>query len=497
MGTSFIMIRFRIWLLLGIAACIHNTACSRASGNNTRVTSIQPVTPVTPVPAGSGMVFYLTTSGQTALLAKQNTVLNFGIIANQFPDITVDTTQTYQSVEGYGYTLTGGSAELINAMTASSRNILLKELFGNDTGSIGVSYLRISIGASDLNSSVFTYDDISTGTTDVNLQSFTLDKDRLNFLPVLKQILAINPAIKIVACPWTAPAWMKINADNANNFKGGKLNPVYYSVYADYFVKYLQGMKAEGITIDAITPQNEPLNPGNNPSMVMIAAEQSDFIKNFLGPAFKAAGITTKIIIYDHNADRPDYPLAVLSDAGARQYVDGTAFHLYAGNISALTPVHDAYPSKNIYFTEQYTPSTGAFSGDLNWHVKNLIIGALRNWSRNVLEWNLASDPDFAPHTNGGCTTCKGAITINGNNFNRNVSYYIIGHASKFVKPGAVRVASNIISNLQNVAFVTPKGKKVLIVLNDNNTLRSFNIKYKDKRVTISLEAGSVGTYVW
>src|SRR5207237_1219807 len=142
----------------------------------------------------------------------------------------------------------------------------------------------------------------------------------------------------------------------------------------------------------------------------MSATEQADFIKNNLGPAFKAANVTTKIIVYDHNADRPDYPLAILNDALAKQYVDGSAFHLYGGNISALSQVRDAYPDKNIYFTEQYTASTGSFGGDLSWHVNNLIIGATRNWSRNVLEWNLANDPGYGPHTNGGCTTCKGAL---------------------------------------------------------------------------------------
>ena len=282
-----------------------------------------------------------------------------------------------------------------------------------------------------------------------------------------------------------------------HNSVGGKLKPEYYGIYADYLVKYIQGMKAEGITIEAITPQNEPLNPFNDPSMEMTALEQADLIKNHLGPKFEAANLSTKIIIYDHNADRTDYPLAVLSDAAARQYVDGSAFHLYGGDISALTPVHDAYPAKNIYFTEQYTSSTGSFNGDLSWHVRNLIVGAPRNWSRNVLEWNLANDPNYGPHTPGGCTTCKGAVTINGDHITRNVSYYIIGHASKFVPAGSIRIASNIIGNLHNVAFLTPGGKKVLIVLNDNGTSQNFNIRFKEKWVTTSLEPGAVGTFVW
>jgi glucosylceramidase len=283
---------------------------------------------------------------------------------------------------------------------------------------------------------------------------------------------------------------------NNNNSIGGSLLPQYYSVYAQYFVKYVQAMKAEGITIDAITVQNEPLYGGNNPSMLMSAAEQADFIKNHLGPAFQAASITTKIIAYDHNCDRPDYPLAVLADAGARQYVDGSAFHLYGGEVSAMSIVHDSYPTKNIYFTEQYTSSTGEFAGDLKWHVKNVIIGTMRNWSRNALEWNLASDPYFAIHTPGGCNTCKGALTIISG-VTRNVSYYIIAHASKFVPAGSYRVASNIQGSLHNVAFQRPDGQKVLIVVNDGNATQNFNIGFNGKRVSTSLEAGAVGTYVW
>jgi glucosylceramidase len=255
-------------------------------------------------------------------------------------------------------------------------------------------------------------------------------------------------------------------------------------------------MKAEGITIDAITPQNEPLNPGNNPSMVMQATEQADFIKNHLGPAFQAAGLSTKIIVYDHNCDRPDYPLTILSDPDAMKYVDGSAFHLYGGNITALTQVHSSFPSKNVYFTEQWVGGPGNFGGDLGWAVKNLIIGASRNWSRNVLEWNLASDPNYQPHTSGGCTSCLGALTI-GNAISRNVSYYIIAHASKFARPGSVRVDTNVPGSLPNVAFLAPDGKKVLIVFNDSNAPQTFNIQFKGRIVGASLDGGAVGTFVW
>jgi glucosylceramidase len=280
------------------------------------------------------------------------------------------------------------------------------------------------------------------------------------------------------------------------SFKGGSLKPEYYTAYANYFVKYIQAMKAEGITIDAITPQNEPLHGGNNPSMVMQAAEQAAFIKNNLGPAFAAAGITAKIITYDHNADRPDYPLAILNDAAAKPFVNGSAFHLYGGSIAALSEVHNAHPDKHVYFTEQWVGGPGDFAGDLKWHVENLIIGATRNWSRNVLEWNLAADANYKPHTTGGCTSCLGALTI-GSNVSRNVAYYIIAHASKFVRPGSVRIGSNNTGSLATVAFKNPEGKKVLIVLNKGTNTESFNIKFNGSIVTSALKGGAVGTYVW
>jgi glucosylceramidase len=314
-----------------------------------------------------------------------------------------------------------------------------------------------------------------------------------DLIPVLKKIIALNPNIKILACPWSAPAWMKSN----NNLSGGSLLPQYYSVYANYFVKYIQAMSAQGINIDAVTPQNEPLNPSNNPAMVMQDTAEAKFIGSYLGPAFQSAGIKTKIICYDHNCDRPDYPIYVLNDQTANQYVDGSAFHLYAGDISALTPVHTAFPNKNIYFTEQSTFSTGTFSGDLNWHITNLIVGATRNWSRNVIEWNLASDPTYGPHTVGGCGTCQGAVTISGSAFTRNVSYYIVAHASKFVKVGAIRIASDASTAFPNVAFKNPDGSKVLIVLNNSSNIESFNIKYNSKIVTTTLNGGAVATYTW
>jgi glucosylceramidase len=456
--------------------------------------AIKPAPITKPTPITNDMDFWLTKADQSVLLQKQTTVLGFGTAYNTYLNIEVDETQTYQTVDGFGYTLTGGSAQVINGLAVAKKQELLQELFGSSATSIRLSYLRLSIGASDLNETPFTYDDLPIGQTDLDLTRFSLTPDMTNLIPLLKEILAINPNIKIIASPWSAPIWMK---DNGSTI-GGSLKPQYYGVYAQYFVKYIQAMKQQGIIINAITPQNEPLNPGNNPSLVMTASQQSEFIKTNLGPAFQTANIATKIIVYDHNCDRPDYPIAILNDAVANPFVDGSAFHLYGGDISALSAVHNAFPNKNIYFTEQWTSSTGSFEGDLKWHVKNVVIGSMRNWSKVALEWNLANNSTFGPHTPGGCSQCKGAITIESNSlYIRNVGYYIIAHASKFVPAGSVRIASTISGNLSNVAFKTPDGKKVLLVENDGASPAIFNIKFNGRWITTSLESGSVGTYIW
>jgi len=448
---------------------------------------------VVPASSQSGKVaWWLTDPDKTILFQQQAALVSRGD-ASASDIIEIRSAQTFQTIDGFGFTLTGGSAQHIYNMDADKRTALLQELFAWDNNNIGVSYLRISIGSSDLDDHVFSYDDLPAGGTDANLSSFDLGPDKKYLIPVLKQILAINPKVKLLGSPWSAPAWMKSN----NSTKGGSLKPEYYNAYANYLVKYIQAMKAAGVFIDAVTLQNEPLNPKNNPSMVMQPEEQSAFIKQSVGPAFKAAGITTKIILYDHNADRPDYPTTILNDADANKYVDGSAFHLYGGTIDALTKVHDAYPNKNLYFTEQWVGAPGNLKGDLDWHIKNVVIGSTLNWSRNALEWNLAANPALEPHTPGGCTECLGAITIDGNTVTRNPAYYIIAHAAKFVRPGSVRVASSVVNGLPNVAFKTASGTIVLLVENDGNDAKTFVIKSNGKAVSATLNAGAVATYIF
>lgn len=430
---------------------------------------------------------------------------------DELPEILLNQEINYQTMDGFGFTLSQGSALHLLQMSEPARKKLLNELFGKEDGEIGISYLRLSVGASDLNETPFSYNDlfdslaagsadtleapqIDTLATDPELLKFDLGPDRNDVIPILKEILEINPDIKLMASPWSPPTWMKDNKDT----RGGSLLPEFENAYSRYLVKYIQEMEKEGIKIDALTIQNEPLHPGNNPSLLMLPEQQARFIGVYLGPAFREADIKTKIIVYDHNADRPDYPITVLNDSLANPFIDGSAFHLYGGKIEALMEVHQAHPDKNLYFTEQWIGAPGNLAGDLPWHIKNLIIGAPRNWAKTVLEWNLTSNPTLTPHTDrGGCDQCLGAVTIDADSVVRNPAYYIIAHASKFVQPNSLRIDSNIPEGLPNVAFLRPDGKKVLIVLNDSDATKSFAVKEKENGFTASLNPGAAGTWVW
>lgn len=449
-----------------------------------------------PVPASKNnekVQCWLTSPAAGILFREQSDKISFTKAGNIGPVVEVNPGEVFQSIDGFGNCLTDGSAMLMNKMSAPVRSDLVKELFDTGGNNIGISYLRVSLGASDLSEETFSYDDIPAGQTDFELRHFSIDHDRRHLVPVLKEILQVNPSIKILASPWSPPVWMKTNGD----FKGGSLKKECYEVYARYFVRYIQAMKAEGIAIDAVTVQNEPLHPGNVPSMLMLAEDQALFVRQYLGPAFVAAGLKTKIIVYDHNADKISYPLTILRDPEAAAYVDGSAFHLYGGKIEALSEVHAEFPQKNLYFTEQWIGAPGDLPGDLAWHTRTLIIGATRNWCRNVLEWNMASDPENHPHTVGGCDRCLGTVTIDGDKVTRNPAYFILAHAAKFVRPGSVRIASNMVNDLPNVAFRTPDGKIVLIVLNDSKESKRFFIGFKGRQAAVRLDQGAVATYIW
>ncbi len=463
---------------------------------------------------------WITRPDRSALFQKQADRIYFNRGSNPGFAIIVDDRQAFQTMDGFGFALTWGSAMHLQNMSAEARAKILKECFGRDENSAGFSYIRLSLGACDLNSFVYSYNDLPEGETDFELKKFDLGHDHDCVLPMLKEVLAINPNIKIMSSPWSAPAWMKTNG----KVRGGSLKKECYDAYALYFVKYIQAMAKEGITIDAVTIQNEPLNSRNTPSMEMRDLDQQLFIKKHLGPLFKKNGITTKIVLFDHNCDRPDYPLNVLSDPEAAQYVNGSGFHHYGGDISAMSLVHQARPDKDLYFTEQMViERPGIQTIAIAEQVKRLIIGCSRNWSKNVILWNLAADKNNDPHTdNGGCPICQGALTLEGDQVTRNLAYYVIAHASKLVPPGSVRIAStspydttiNITSDeernevkratviehsnvLPNVAFKTPDGKIVLIVANDSWISGGSRIQYQGQSANFRLPPGAVGTYVW
>jgi glucosylceramidase len=407
--------------------------------------------------------------------------------------IQIDARKKFQTIEGFGFALTGGSAALIDQLPTAKKEAILKEIFGKGNDNLGVSYIRISIGASDLDAHVFSYDDLPKGETDSLLLKFNLSEDTLHLIPILKKALAINPSLKIMASPWSPPTWMKTNGASM----GGHLLKQYYASYANYFIKYINAMQKKGIEITSITLQNEPEHGGNNPSLLMDANEQKEFLSNYIGPQFKAAKIKTEVILYDHNADHPNYPISILNDAKAKSYAAGTAFHLYLGKESALSQVHEAHPDKKIYFTEQWTGAKGEFGGDLMWHLEHIVIGTINNWSSAVIEWNLAADANYKPHTLGGCTECKGAFTIQGEEVSRNVSYYIIGQVSKFVPVGSHRVNSN--SNMESIkttGFVLPNGKKANLVVNTGG-IQKVKLLDRDKQIIFEMPAQSASTIVW
>lgn len=435
--------------------------------------------------------------------------------------IIVDGRETYQEMLGFGFSLTGGSAELLMKMDASSRSRILSELFGQDPGQLNISVVRLTVGASDMNGFVFSYDDMPQGKTDWDLKHFSLSQDLKDIVPVMQEILSIHPDIWVMASPWSAPAWMKEEYD----VRGPKLRRECYDVYARYLARYVMEMKKKGIRIDALTIQNEPLNSRNTPSMPWSPEDQKIFIRDYLGPAFAKQGIGTDILLFDHNCDRPDYPLSILEDPAAAAYAAGSAFHHYMGDPSAMTQVHDFRPDKDIYFTEQMIVdrSDGPLTRQIAPSVKRMLIDIPRNWSRNVILWNLAADPEANPHTgNGGCSFCFGAITLDGNAVTRNLAYYVVAHASARVPMGSFRIRSTAPSDpalflfedeqapgtmrlmrydasgvLPNVAFRTPDGRIVLIVANTVSSAQRVKIQYNGQFADVSLPAGAVGTYEW
>ncbi|HCU45731.1 MAG TPA: glucosylceramidase [Sphingobacterium sp.] len=475
------------------------TSCNRDSYTPSAIDSIKD---------NGDITIYTTTNTRSQDFSKG--FIDFSTKFNMSPNtITLDPTQKFQTMDGFGAAITGSTCYNLMKMTQEDRTKFLTETFSDDKG-MGMNYIRIAIGCSDFSLSEYTCWD-KEGKENFALQS----EEKQYVLPVLKEILAINPSIKIMGSPWTAPKWMKVN--NLTDLKpfdswtSGQLNPKYYQDYGWYFVQWLQAMKKEGIHVSSITVQNEPLNRGNSASMYMTWQEQQAFIKQALGPQLKAASLDTKIYAFDHNynydniADQNDYPVKIYNDAGAASFIAGAAFHNYGGDKVELLDIHNQRPDKELVFTET---SIGEWNEGRNLEkrlmedMREVALGTVNNWSRAVIVWNLMLDNDKGPNRDGGCQTCYGAVDISKSNFKkitRNSHYYIVGHLSAVVKSGAVRIGASgyTAEGLIYTAFKNIDGSYALVLLNDANENRKITINDTKNHFSYEVPAKSVVSYRW
>jgi glucosylceramidase len=407
--------------------------------------------------------------------------------------INVNEGTTYQQFEGGGASITDTTAWLMRgsgALTASTRDAVMRKLFDPVEG-IGLSFVRNPMGSSDLARYSYSYDD-----TCCDLSDFTMAPDT-DVMALTKQAKSLNPPMKVMASPWSAPAWMKDN----NAWSQGWLQSQYYGLYGQYFAKYVQAYAAQGVHIDYVTPQNEPTCCSGYPSMNWNASGLQYFVKNALWPAFRSAGITTKTLVHDWNWDGYDtWAAPLLGDTAIRSdpLFGGIAWHGYGGNVATQSTVHDQYSSVNAYMTEH---SGGTWIGDQHSEDMHNLVDYTRNWDRSWIKWSLALDQNMGPH-NGGCGTCTGLITVhNGDGrhgqVDYTVEYYTMGHLTKFVKPGAYRIDSTASSAVPNVAWKNPDGSKALIAYNGDASSRQLSVRWGNQSFTYTLPARTSATFTW
>jgi glucosylceramidase len=448
--------------------------------------------------AGTGVNVWLTTSdGSNRLTAQPGLTFTSGSQRDDSSTIDVNEHQQFQQMDGFGAAVTDSSAWLIyTQMSTNQRNNLMERLFDPVNG-IGISFVRIPMGASDFSvNGPYSYDDLPPGQTDPTLSKFSINHDMAYILPLLKQALALNPLLKFMANPWSPPAWMKTNGSmfGTSNGQIGTLIPSDYGPLAQYFVKFIQAYQAQGIPIYAITPQNEPgYAPDTYPGMIFSASDESKFIQNYLSPALKRADLHPRIIPYDHNWDNPNYTKTLLGDPTTNRDIAGISWHCYAGSPTIMSAIHALYPTKDAYETECATGAsvTPISTGDL-------LMQSVQNWAKAVELWNIALESNHGPH-NGGCPDCLGVMTVDPGTPNvvYTNDYYLIGHFSKFVVPGAYRIGSDSLGSISDVAFKNPNGSKVVVVYNDGFS-RTFTVRWNGSQsFTYTLPAGAMVTFTW
>ncbi len=438
------------------------------------------------------------TSGDQAMLLAPQAGTRFDKTRTERIVIDVDPAIRYQEMTGFGASLTDASAYLIAArMNEQQRTALLADLFGRDNGGAGFSFTRLTIGASDFSRSHYSFNDLPAGQTDPELKGFSIEPNRADVLPVIKRALAINPELKVMASPWSAPGWMK----SSDSLIKGKLKPEAYAPFANYLLRYVNAYQAEGVPIFALTLQNEPhFEPADYPGMRVDPAGRAAFIGGHLGPLMARHHPRLRIMDWDHNWDEPGSPAAVLADPVAAPYVSGVAWHCYGGDVRVQAALHDARPDKETWFTEcsggQWAPQ---WDKNLMYFMRTLVIGTTRGWAKGVLLWNLALDENHGPHL-GGCRDCRGVVTIDSRSgqVTRNVEYYALAHASRFVRPGARRIASSSgHDDLDTVAFRNRDGVLALLVANSASQARRFSVRVDGRSFSYSLPGMSVATFVW
>lgn len=458
----------------------------------------------TPTP-GSDVYAYVTSADGTKRFAEEG--LAYEKVSMSPYKVTIDPTETFQTIDGFGPAITGATCYNLLQMKQADRTALLKQCFDPKEGA-GFSFIRVHIGGSDFSMDEYTCCD------EKGIEFFAIPAiEKEGIFPILKEILAINPDVKIMGSPWSCPKWMKGTvADPSKPFDSwtsGRLNPAYYDDYAEYFVQWVSEMEANGFPIYAITMQNEPLNHGNSMSLYMPWEDQLAFVKH-LGPAFSKAGIKTKILAYDHNynydnvAGQEQYPLHLYADAEAAQWIDGSAWHNYGGNVSELDNILKAAPDKTIYFTEA---SIGTWNYDYAKCVINdfesIFLGTLSREGKGVLLWNLMLDDKGAPNRPGGCTTCYGAIDINSADYKTltyNSQFYDLAQAAKVIRPGAVRIGASgyEASGLDYLAFRNPDGSTAVVALNRSDKPQTIALfENDDKSFKYTIPAQSIASLRW
>lgn len=425
------------------------------------------------------------------------------LIESHTPNIIIDDSITYQQIEGFGAAITDSSAYLLYSLPEPIRTNTLQQLFGKNGASF--SMIRVPISASDFSLYNYTYDDMPFGESNPSLSNFSIFHDMTYIIPLLKLIKQINPDVKLIATPWSAPAWMKTNQNYFGTYNGavGELLDQYMLTYAKFLMLSMSAYESNGLHFDYLTVQNEPLfAPDTYGGMFMSANQQSIFINDYLTPEFIANDITTKVLTYDHNWDHPEYPAHVLNNLNqvSNQIVSGTAYHCYGGNVDTQSITHQEFPNKKIFMTEcsggDWAPN---FGDNLVWDMQNLFIGNLNNWGNGATKWNFALDQNNGPYV-GGCTDCRGLITINttNNNITYNVDYYSTANMSKFIMPGAYRIASSSDnSNIMVTAVKNPDGQIVTMLVNSAESSQNITLNWKQHEVNLNIPSQTVTTVVW